>query len=921
MDSVLSGEVVACEKIRKLCRMMRPRIEGGYKCWHYDPEAARRPVEFIERFCCNPQGRPGQHLVMQPYQLNAIELTFGFVDENGLRQFNELMWVMARKQGKALSLDTQIPTPRGFVKMADVHPGDEVYGPDGKPTRVIVESGVFHKPMYAVTFEDGSVVKASGDHIWTVQTKASRRVSRGKYTTYHGHLIDADGWFDATTAEIAADALYRERADGTGREYSYRVPMTRPVEFPERELPIDPYLLGVWIGDGCRGKGSITCGNEDIDDMMAILSDCGYPIDARKYPYKDHDAWEIRVDHALTKGRGRGSRFRAALDRLGILWDKRIPEEYLTASVSQRVALLCGLMDTDGYASPTGQCEITQKKELIARQIAELCASLGIKANVYRKRATCNGKDAGDVYRLTFYTDWDMPCFRLGRKACRLKELLAPRMSAKSIVSIEEIPDEPSKCIAVDNDSHLFLAGRRYTATHNTTLMAALALYMLMADREGSPQCYSAATSKDQASLLYGAMLSMVRQSPALSKRLHKGIIPSRSQDGLIFRANDGYFTPLSSQTRNLDGLNVHFAAIDELAAITNRDTYDLVKQATSSREQPLIVEITTNGFERDNLFDQQYAYAGQLLDGSVEDDHFLPVIYELDSREEWTDERMWYKANPGLGTVKKLETLRGFYTKARQDPSFLPTFMTKDMDVPENKASAWLRYDEAVNRETFDMAEMGFRYGVFGYDASDSIDLTAAKCLMMRPDDDRIYELSMYWLPEAALEEHRRSGLRKSRDNVPYDIWERQGLIRIVPGNKVDHRVVFEWMAEVRDELDVYPFALGYDPWHLTDDSWQDMARQFVGKKRLEEVRQGAKTLSAPMKQIRADFAAGRIVDNDNPVNQWCRMNVSVTADRNDNILPCKANGASGRIDGFACELDAYIALMRHWDEYLANC
>lgn len=554
MDSVLSGEVVACEKITKLCRMMRPRIEGGYKCWRYDPEAAKRPVEFIERFCCNPQGRPGQHLVMQPYQLNAIELTFGFVDENGLRQFNELMWVMARKQGK-------------------------------------------------------------------------------------------------------------------------------------------------------------------------------------------------------------------------------------------------------------------------------------------------------------------------------------------------------------------------------TTLMAALALYMLMADREGSPQCYSAATSKDQASLLYGAMLSMVRQSPALSKRLHKGIIPSRSQDGLIFRANDGYFTPLSSQTRNLDGLNVHFAAIDELAAITNRDTYDLVKQATSSREQPLIVEITTNGFERDNLFDQQYAYARQLLDGSVEDDHFLPVIYELDSREEWTDERMWYKANPGLGTVKKLETLRGFYTKARQDPSFLPTFMTKDMDVPENKASAWLRYDEAVNRETFDMAEMGFRYGVFGYDASDSIDLTAAKCLMMRPDDDRIYELSMYWLPEAALEEHRRSGLRKSRDNVPYDIWERQGLIRIVPGNKVDHRVVFEWMAEVRDELDVYPFALGYDPWHLTDDSWQDIARQFVGKKRLEEVRQGAKTLSAPMKQIRADFAAGRIVDNDNPVNQWCRMNVGVQRDRNENILPTKANGASGRIDGFACELAAYIALMRHWDEYLANC
>ena len=141
------------------------------------------------------------------------------------------------------------------------------------------------------------------------------------------------------------------------------------------------------------------------------------------------------------------------------------------------------------------------------------------------------------------------------------------------------------------------------------------------------------------------------------------------------------------------------------------------------------------------------------------------------------------------------------------------------------------------------------------------------------------------------------------------------------MPGNKVDHRVVFDWMEEVRDELDVYPFALGFDPWHLTDDTWVERARSFVGKNRLEPVRQGAKTLSAPMKQIRADFDAGRIVDNDNPINQWCRMNVGVQRDRNDNILPIKANGPSGRIDGFACELAAYIAMQRHMDDYQASC
>lgn len=553
MDSVLSGEIVACDKIKKLCRMMRPRIDGGYKCWHYDADRALRPVNFIERYCCLPEGKPGRKIALEPFQLFVLEMLFGFVDDNGLRQFHECMWVVGRKNSK-------------------------------------------------------------------------------------------------------------------------------------------------------------------------------------------------------------------------------------------------------------------------------------------------------------------------------------------------------------------------------TTTNAALAIYMLMADGEGSPQCYSAATSKDQASLLYGSMLRMVAQSPALSKRLHKGIIPARNQDGLQYRRNGGYFTPLSSQTRNLDGLNVHFAAIDEMAAITNRDTYDLIKQATPSRDQPLVIEITTNGFERDNLFDDQYDYASRILDGKAVDDTFLPVIYELDSRAEWTDEAKWIKANPGLGPIKKVEALRGYVNKAKQDPSFLPTVMTKDFNIPENKASAWLRFEEAVNREEFDYREMGFRYCIIGYDASDTIDLTAAQALMMRPDDERMYEMSMYWIPETQLEKHIKSGLRKNRDNVPYQRWIDDGLVRVVPGNTIDHRVVFEWMQQLRDEFDIYPFAMGYDPWHLQDDSWKDGARQFVGKKRMEEVRFGPQTLSAPMKQIRADYEAKRIVDGNNPVNQWCRMNVGIITDTNDNIKPVKANGSTGRIDGWAAEICAYIALMRHREDYMAS-
>lgn len=453
-----------------------------------------------------------------------------------------------------------------------------------------------------------------------------------------------------------------------------------------------------------------------------------------------------------------------------------------------------------------------------------------------------------------------------------------------------------------------------------STEQACMGLYMLTKDGEGAPQCYSAANSKPQSSLLYGSMLRMVSQSPALRRRLHKGTIPNRDEDGLIYRANGGYFTPLSSQTRNQDGLNVHFAAIDEVAAVTNRDIYDLLKQATSARDQPLIVEITTNGFERDNFFDGQYDYASRWLDGKVEDDHFLPVIYELDDRSEWSDEDMWVKANPGIDTIKKREALRGYVNKAKQDPSFLPTVMTKDFDLPENRASAWLSFEQAVNRETFDWREMGFRYCIVGYDASDTIDLTSAQALMMRPGDPKIYEMSMYWIPEMQLEKYRTSGLRKQRDNVPYDRWIDEGLVRTCPGNTIDHRVVFEWMQELRDEFDVYPFAMGYDPWHLQDDSWKDTARQFVGKNRAEQVRFGAQTLSIPMKEIKEVYAAKGIVDNDNPVNQWCRMNVGVMTDTNDNIKPVKANGPTGRIDGWAAEICAYVCLKRHWEDYMAS-
>lgn len=451
-----------------------------------------------------------------------------------------------------------------------------------------------------------------------------------------------------------------------------------------------------------------------------------------------------------------------------------------------------------------------------------------------------------------------------------------------------------------------------------TSLCAAIELYMLVADREGAPQIYNIATSKEQASLAYGACVKIFRMSKELSSLIRKGTVVERHQDGLICDANMGYITPLSSQTRHLDGLDVHCVVVDELAAFTNRDVYDLVKQGTGAREQPMVIEITTNGFERGNVFDSQYDYAMRLINGEFVDDHFLPLIYELDERSEWTDPKAWKKANPGLGTVKKMAYLEGEVNKAKNDPSYLPTVLTKEFNVPENRASAWLRFEEAVNEETFDIDEMGFRYGVAGFDYAETTDLAAGKMLMMRPDDDHIYEASMYWIPESKL--NRGSGYRKSADDVPYELWEKRGLMRVVPGNKVYPSVFLEWLEELRAEHDVWTFAIGVDPWHITGRDEQDFIA-YVGESRYEKVRQGAITLSQPMGEFRADLAAKRFVNNHNPIDEWCRMNVAVRIDVNSNMQPDKSgNNPKNKIDGFMAELDAYIALKRHYDEYTSN-
>ena len=446
-----------------------------------------------------------------------------------------------------------------------------------------------------------------------------------------------------------------------------------------------------------------------------------------------------------------------------------------------------------------------------------------------------------------------------------------------------------------------------------TSLAAAIEIYMLVADGEGAPQIYNAATSKAQASLAYGAVWRMVRQSPKLLKILRKGTVVERAENGVICDGNMGYVVPLSKQSDHLDGLDVHMCVFDEMAAAEDRSVFDLIRQGTGAREQPLMIAITTQGFVRDNLWDHERDYAVQWLDGKIDDDRFLGILFEQDDRSEIWDESTWMKSNPGLGTVKKVEYMRAQVLKAKNDPSYMPTVLTKDLNLPANQASAYLSFDEAVCTEEYVHDPSVFKYCVVGIDAADTIDLNAATALFMKPGDSRIYRKSMYWIAEEQVKIN--SNNQRGRDGVPYQEWAARGLIRIVPGNKVNKSVFVEWIQELAD-IGLYTRFVGYDPWHMDDNTLENM-RSLVGLNNVEVVRQGVQTLSQPMKQLKADLRDNRIIDGNNPIDHWCNLNLAAKIDVNENVQPVKKAGSTTRIDGFMALLDAYIELLRHEDEY----
>lgn len=263
-------------------------------------------------------------------------------------------------------------------------------------------------------------------------------------------------------------------------------------------------------------------------------------------------------------------------------------------------------------------------------------------------------------------------------------------------------------------------------------------------------------------------------------------------------------------------------------------------------------------------------------------------------------------KLTLGLGTIKNIKDLRDKVQRAKNNPTELVNLLCKDFNVRQTEQDKWLTFDIVNNEDTFEMEQIQDTYAVGGVDLSSTTDLTCATLMVVK--NGIKYVAQQYFIASDRLE------FKIKDDKIPYDIWEKRGLVTICEGAKVDYTKVTEWFLQQKADYEIAPLWIGYDPWN--SNYWIDEMKSYGFE--MLEIRQGAKTMSSPMKQLEADLIEKKVNYNNNPVLKWCLCNTAVKRDENENIRPVKGQKQRARIDGAVSLIIAYCVLFEKMTDYL---
>ena len=436
----------------------------------------------------------------------------------------------------------------------------------------------------------------------------------------------------------------------------------------------------------------------------------------------------------------------------------------------------------------------------------------------------------------------------------------------------------------------------------------------------GPPGADIVASSNDdnQASIVYDAidtMRSLIDPDDRDTRR-NQRFIRNLATNTRIYK--------ISERTRNKEGRNIDLAFLDEVHEMKSNSIAMPIRQSQALKDEPLLVQITTEGFVTDGYLDSELKRARSIIYRETPDDPdaecYLPWLYTQDSEQEvWTgnrENRLWMKSNPTLGTVKKWDYLENQVSIARKSKADRIYILNKDFNVKQNTAESWLNLEDYDYESGYDLKRLRGSWALGAVDLSETTDLTCAKILCMKKGDPKKYVYSQYFIPESKLEESD-----DSQSGAKYKQWAEQGLLTIVPGSDIDLSLVADWFYNVYQEHGIKPWKIGYD---------QRFARDFIN--RMEQlgwtkngsdpdlimILQNAQTLSNAIKWIESDLKHRLIFYGNNDFDKWCLKNASLKIDNFGQCLIVKQS-AGKRIDGAVCLAILYETMRRYRSEYRA--
>lgn len=883
VSDIVSGEIKACKSIIGACKRHLDDLDRQSDPafpYYFDEGHANRVCRFFPIMVKHSIGKhAGKPFELQPWQCFAMASIFGWKRKHdligedgeveipkGARRFTKAYLSVARKNGKAQPLDSVLVTPDGVTTMGEVQAGDMLIGMDGRPVEVQAVSEIWEdRPIYEVEFSDGEIVECDGNHEWTYLKKRRKGGRNEKKSAYFTQET-------IETHELASQPL----SDRQGAKF--RVP-SAVFQGQRRELPVDPYVLGAWLGDGTATQGSITGHPGDIPVIQSRCEEAGYKCNPREYPSKK-GVVSLGVYGLITDLRG-----------ADVLGDKHIPEIYFTASVDQRVELLRGLMDTDGCISKAGQCEFTQKVGKLGPDVRRLLASLGIYSVLHEKDMVLNGRVVGRKHRLMFFPpNWLNP-FSMPRKSERVRD--RSKDGTRKIVRVEKVRTGRTKCVQVEGGH--YMTGN-YVLTHNSTFAAAICHLVagfdvnpLTGKPEGIAQVVIAASKKEQAEKVTMAECVRMRgKSPEMKNR------SSYKNYVIQYDHNSGTINAIGSD-RAFDGLNPSMVVIDELHAFRNEgkqvEFLDTMKTGSGARVQPLFLITTTAGSTSSLLWLEEYGYATRVARGEFVDDSYFSLSYELDEEDDALDSDNWIKANPCLGTTVTKKFLDDQARPAGGSESALRTFTRYHGNrVVSSTAGAFDMDHWAETKGEID--ELSWRTEAdsigCGVDLGGRNDLAAWGACARFVTGEYNEEGNPVYRYEGFARAYISSTTKRDLKAKPFPSFIESGELIVCsnPIARLEHDLL-EFAARVGAE------EVAFDPYQA------QRSGEFFAENGMTPVSMPQTTMhfNAPIGEIRACLSDGRLMHEDSELLTWCMGNAVVEEDRQERLMLCKRE-SSEKID-----------------------